>query len=148
MRRSRGVEPIVAAIILIIAAVIAGVLVWMWLSGYVTGTTQAVPSAAQLESLKPEHTYCDSSNIVIYLSNIGGSAVTVTHAYVWGGPSGQISGAKQVNIGVTIGPTEVQSITISAEKVLGNGTFSKGYTYYVKLVTAKRTEVVVSCTVS
>lgn len=51
-RRSLGIEPIVAAILLIVITVIASVLLYMWFSGYLTATTGKVSSMTAPEQFQ------------------------------------------------------------------------------------------------
>ncbi len=52
--KTRGLEPIVAAVLLIVVAVIGAVLVYLWFAGYVTRATSQAEQISASEKLKIE----------------------------------------------------------------------------------------------
>jgi FlaG/FlaF family flagellin (archaellin) len=54
MTKMRGLEPVVAAVLLIVVAVIGAVLVYLWFAGYVTKSTSQAEQMTASERLKIE----------------------------------------------------------------------------------------------
>ena len=84
----RGLEPIVAAVLLIVVAVIGAMLVYVWFTGYVTKATSQADTAATSEKLKIEAAsltvYTNGSGTLkLYMRNIGGDAVKLRGLYVF-----------------------------------------------------------------
>jgi len=52
--KTKGLEPIVAAVLLIVVAVIGAVLVYLWFAGFVTKATSQAEQASASEKLKIE----------------------------------------------------------------------------------------------
>ncbi len=81
----KGLEPIVAAILLIVVAVIGSVLIYLWFSGFVTrGASQAEQLAAGAEKLKIEAASLDAGTqqLTLYVRNLGGTDVNIDTAYI------------------------------------------------------------------
>jgi len=57
-----GIEPIVAAILLIVITVVAAVLLYMWFSGYLTATTGKVSSMSSPEEFQVVAVSLSASN--------------------------------------------------------------------------------------
>jgi flagellin-like protein len=74
----RGIEPIVAAVLLIVVTVIGAVLVYLWFAGYVTKATSQVELMTASERLKIEAANLTSTgNGYLYVRNLGGVNVTL-----------------------------------------------------------------------
>jgi FlaG/FlaF family flagellin (archaellin) len=81
--KTKGLEPIVAAVLLIVVAVIGAVLVYLWFAGYVTKATSQAEQMAASEKLKIEAaSLTTSGSATLYIRNLGGDAVKVVHAYI------------------------------------------------------------------
>jgi len=82
--KTRGLEPIVAAVLLIVVAVIGAVLVYLWFSGYVTRATSQAEQLSAAEQLKIEAVNVSKTNnkVYIYVRNVGDVPINVTSAYV------------------------------------------------------------------
>jgi len=52
--KTKGLEPIVAAVLLIVVAVIGALLIYLWFTGYVTKATSQADQMAASEKLKIE----------------------------------------------------------------------------------------------
>jgi len=81
--KTKGLEPIVAAVLLIVVAVIGAVLVYLWFSGYVTRATSQAEQLSAAEQLKIEAIEIPSAGTVrIYVRNVGTIPIDVASAYV------------------------------------------------------------------
>jgi len=145
--KTKGLEPIVAAVLLIVVAVIGAVLIYLWFAGYVTKATSQAEQMAASEKLKIEAASLTTSPTLqaqLYIRNIGGDTVRLVHAYVL--RPGTISPVCSVpiNPAATIGPGVMSNTTVT----LTGCTINAGYDYVIKIVTQKGTEFAVTVTAS
>lgn len=135
MRARSGVSPIIATMILILIATAAGVLLWIWVSSYVS-SNPATHSALE-ERIKIEAVRVDmrdnSTTITVYVRNIGSTAVNVSSGYVLDVNGNLVMGGPLS--GVVIRPGEVRSVVISSGQTL-----IKGNMYIAKVVTQRGIE--------
>ena len=145
MQKVKGLEPIVAAVLLIVVAVVGAVLIYLWFAGYVTKTTSQAEQMAASEKLKIEAASLTTNGVVtLYVRNLGGDKVNITTAYILRpGTMTPICGpAPPINGTVTINPG-----TLSAVPITFTGcTLSAGNDYVIKIVTQKGTEFAVTVT--
>jgi FlaG/FlaF family flagellin (archaellin) len=153
---TKGLEPIVAAVLLIVVAVIGAVLVYLWFAGYVTKATSQAEQMAASEKLKIEAANLSSASASLYIRNLGGDNATIATVYILRpgtlNPLCVIDGSKvtyykpdgTLGTGINLYPGAVQRVTFS---VSGCG-ISSGYDYVIKLVTKKGTEFAVTVTAS
>ena len=150
--KTKGLEPIVAAVLLIVVAVIGAVLIYLWFAGYVTKATSQAEQMAASEKLKIEAaSLTDGSppQADLYIRNIGGDTVRLVHLYVLKPGSIAPICSKEINPPVVIDPGVVETLTegLSPSDCTG-GTISSGFDYVVKIVTRKGTEFAVTVTAS
>lgn len=135
MRTRLGVSPIIATMILILIATAAGVLLWIWVSGYVSGnpvTHSALDERVKIEAVRVD-VGDNSTTIVIYVRNIGSIAINVSSGYILD-VNGNVV-VEGVFTGSLIRPGEVKQVTITS-----NQTLIRGNMYIVKIVTQRGTE--------
>lgn len=135
MKIRSGVSPIVATVILILIATAAGVLLWVWVSGYVSRnpTAQsALDERIKVEAVRVE-VKTNSSKVIVYVRNVGSVTVNISSGYVLDVNGNLIMGGP-VN-STLVKPGEVGSVVISSEQEL-----IKGNLYIVKIVTQRGTE--------
>jgi len=144
--KTKGLEPIVAAVLLIVVAVIGAVLVYLWFAGFVTKATSQAEQASASEKLKIEAAtlYSTTPNVVLYVRNLGGADVSIVSVYVLLPGSLTPVCYKAVSPAETIYANSLGYLDIN----LGTCTFTAGREYVVKLVTAKGTEFAVTVTAS
>jgi len=145
--KTKGLEPIVAAVLLIVVAVIGAVLVYLWFAGFVTKATSQAEQASASEKLKIEAATLNSNtppNVILYVRNLGGSDVEIVSAYVLLPGSLTPVCYTAVTTGNIIYANSLGYLDIN----LGSCTFTAGREYVVKLVTAKGTEFAVTVTAS
>ena len=133
--KRRGISPVIAVLLLIVIAVAAAILTYVWISGYV-GTLQAQAGAQQLqERIKIDGVEIRDNKITgVYVRNIGDVEVTIDAVYVLD-TSGNILGAT-IGVGATITAAGASHITS-----VSSPTLQEGHTYIVKVVTTRGTEV-------
>jgi len=124
-RNSKALSPIFATLILIAIAVIAGIVVYMFTSGYVstmTGTTAAGQEKVAVTGVDP-------AKSLVYAQNTGSQTVTIVQALVKD-TSGNVVGTPD-NTGGDINAGNVQSISF-----LTTG-LNSGSSYTVTLISSK-----------
>jgi len=145
--KTKGLEPIVAAVLLIVVAVIGAVLIYLWFAGYVTKATSQAESMAASEKLKIEAASltANTRETKLYIRNLGGDTVRLVHAYVL--KPGSISPIclHSINPAETINPGVLSTITLTLPTTC---TLNAGYDYVIKIVTQKGTEFAVTVTAS
>jgi len=161
-RVRRGIEPIVAAILLIVITVVAAVLLYIWFNGYLSSTTSKVsqisaPEELQIVNVAVQYSSGSPSSIVAYIQNVGSIPVTINQAYVLNVTTGNVICAiSSSSMSYNIPPSSPSStgtavpasgLTVpsgtAAELILSISSCSLApNTYYVlKLVTARGTQV-------
>jgi type II secretory pathway pseudopilin PulG len=149
--KTRGLEPIVAAVLLIVIAVIGAVLVYLWFAGYVTRATSQAEQIAASEKLKIEAaslTAGSSSSVELHIRNLGGDATRVVHLYVLKPGSLTPICSRVISPAVVINPGVVGTFTVSLPATSCTSTIDSGFDYVVKIVTQKGTEFAVTVTAS
>jgi archaellum component FlaF (FlaF/FlaG flagellin family) len=156
--KTKGLEPIVAAVLLIVVAVIGAVLVYLWFAGYVTKATSQAEQMAASEKLKIEAaniTLSSKNQAYLYIRNLGGNNVTLATAYIFRPGTinplcvqGSITAyspdsTTKLNPPILI-PGALQLVNFS----VANCGLQSGYDYVIKLVTLKGTEFAVTVTAS
>jgi len=145
--KTRGIEPIVAAILLIVVAVIGAVLVYLWFSGFITRGTSQVEQLQRADKLKIEAASLDATGptIDMYVRNLGSSTANVTDIYILDAgtlsvvchDNSTIAGTAIPSGGVTIGPGQVGHISGS---VPCTSPIASGKEYVIKIATEKGSE--------
>jgi hypothetical protein len=148
--KTRGLEPIVAAVLLIVVAVIGAVLIYLWFAGYVTKATSQAEAMAASEKLKIEAaslTTGATPQAELYIRNLGGDTVTLVLAYIFrpGSISALCYSDDFTPDPPTIDPGSMEIITID---FTGCTAINSGYDYVIKVVTQKGTEFAVTVTAS
>ncbi|MEM3457697.1 archaellin/type IV pilin N-terminal domain-containing protein [Thermofilum sp.] len=126
-----GVSPVIATLLLIVIAVAAAVLAYIWIIGYQGTLTQQASTAQLQERIKIEAVQYTGGTLTVYVRNIGDVNVVIDALYVID-KTGTIIGSSS-GVGLTLTPGQVDSGTVSA-------TLNSGETYTVKAVTEKGTE--------
>ena len=130
--KRRGVSPVIATLLLIVIAVAAAVLTYIWVTGYM-GTLQSQAGAQQVqERIKIEA--IDITNGKVYIRNIGETKVTIAAVYLINSTTGSII-ASNTTTATDISPGDLQSVTLTLDTHMNSGA-----TYIVKAVTNKGTE--------
>ncbi|MCD6458124.1 MAG: hypothetical protein J7K82_04665 [Thermoproteales archaeon] len=138
----KGVSPVIAVLLLIVIAVAAAVLTYLWVLGYI-GTVQSAGGTERLqERLKIEGVKVDTSSdkiSKIYVRNVGDIAFNITAVYL-----SNASGVIKADVNLNVGPVSPGNVeTLDSSDGLSNvasAELSEGVTYIVKVVTASGTE--------
>jgi len=159
--KTKGLEPIVAAVLLIVVAVIGAVLTYLWFAGYVTKATSQAEQMAASEKLKIEAANLTAATrtATLYVRNLGGDNVNLKTAYILrpgtispiciadvASNQGliQVDGAQQ-----PIAPGHLAVVTITfTDAATGTCSLQPGFDYVIKLISAKGTEFAVTVTAS
>jgi len=136
-----GVSPVIAVLLLVVISVIAGTLLYVWLTGYM-GTLQTGVGTEQLkEKIKIEGVKYESSDttgtVTVYVRNIGDTKVTLNAVYLYNASGTVVAADTDEN--VELDPGEVGTIPQTNGNDL-SCTLSSGKTYTVKVVTQRGTE--------
>ncbi|ADM28459.1 conserved hypothetical protein [Ignisphaera aggregans DSM 17230] len=133
MYLKRAISPIVATILLILISIAAGVILWLWISGFIAQTPTAQPALA--ERIRIEAVKVNTTHITIYVRNLGNLDVTISSAYIL-----DIGGVVMdfLNISkTTIPPGEVRPVSAQVDT---SSPYRSGYSYMVKVVTSSGVE--------
>ncbi len=131
----KAVSPIVATVLLIIIAVAAGVLIWVWLHGFAEKNPTAQPTLQ--EQFKIDSVSVSNNIVTAYVRNIGQVADTVSSAYVLDAVSGNTV-CTNTSVGVQINVDQVEPVIINC--TASGYTLISGHTYIVKIVTDRGVE--------
>jgi flagellin-like protein len=126
----RGVSPVIATLLLIVIAVAAAVLVYMWTVGYATQMRPTTPETG--ERLKIEAGVLDSSSgqATLYVRNVGGSPARVKTAYLLTTSQDVIERKDGIDVDIDVGSVQSISISFTSTNV------KKDQTYIVRIVTS------------
>lgn len=140
MKRT-GVSPVIATLLLIVIAVVAAVLAYIWIIGYQGTLTQQATATQLQERIKIEAVgYYSGNKLNASVRNIGDVTVNVTAIYVYNVTTGTVAAYKILtgSNAVVLAPGEVKPVPPIGEEV--TVVLKPGVTYTVKVVTQKGTE--------
>lgn len=152
MRTRRGIEPIVAAILLIVITVVAAVLLYMWFNGYLSTTTSKVSQISAPEELQIVGVNMQSSSsMVVYVQNVGPIPVVINQAYILNATTLNVvcvpaityysippsASSVPATSGVTLSTNQAAAIYLN----LTGCNLTPNQYYVIKLVTARGTQV-------
>uniref|UniRef100_A0A7J2U4M5 Flagellar biosynthesis protein FlaG n=1 Tax=Ignisphaera aggregans TaxID=334771 RepID=A0A7J2U4M5_9CREN len=136
-RLGKGVSPIIATIILVLIAIAAGVMLWLWVSGFITSTPAQQPALNERIKIDAVNISNSKSKLSIYVRNIGSTNVNITAAYILTTSNTAI--AYQTYRNVTILPGQVTTIDMNIPTD-ASANIKSGYAYVAKVVTANGVE--------
>ena len=159
MRKVKGIEPIVAAVLLIVLAVVGAVLLYLWFAGYVTKATSQAEQISATERLSIEAANLSSTTDVsyLYVRNLGGSNVTLATAYLLkpGTVSPLCTNASAIAVyrGLSTTTSTVSTLYPGQDQLVRinfgtSCTITSGYSYVIKIVTQQGTQFAVTVTAS
>jgi flagellin-like protein len=132
----KAVSPVVATVILVLISVVAGVMLWLWVSGFTSAATAQQPALNErikIDSVKVDET---KSELNVYVRNVGSIPVTISSVYIVTYNGTYVEGSSQLSGTTTISPGDVSEITMSV--TLGN--YQPGVIYTVRVVTKNGVE--------
>ena len=136
MKFVKGISPVIATIILVLIAVVAGVLLWLWTSGF----TSALPAQQQVlyERIKIEGVKVTkdggTTSITAYVRNVGNVEVKISTVYILK-PDGTIVEEHNLASATSVSPGNFATVEVTVTK-----TYTAGYVYTIKVVTANGAE--------
>jgi len=143
----RGIEPIVAAILLIVITVVAAVLLYMWFSGYLTATTGRVSSMSSPEEFQVVAVSLSASKgLSAYVQNTGSTTITITGVYILNATTNSLICSVPIS-STSIPPGSTADVTNSSNFFSSCG-LSVGQNYLIKFVTTEGTQYTVSVVAS
>ena len=143
--KTRGIEPIIAAVLLIVIAVIGAVLIYLWFTGYITRATSQAEQISASEKLKIEAAeITDDPVFAAFVRNLGGDTARVVHVYVLRPGSITPVCSADVDPPVVINPGDVVVVSVDLSSI--GCPIVSGFDYVVKIVTQKGTEFAVTIT--
>ncbi len=127
----KGVSPVIATLLLILIAVAAAVLVYMWVTGYVR--TTATGGEEMAERIKIEAVSVSGSTLLTaYVRNVGDVTATIDAIYVID-RSGSIVGSSP-NLSSEVSVGSVTTVTVNGV------TLTRGQHYTLRVVTKSGVE--------
>jgi flagellin-like protein len=126
----KAVSPVVATVILVLISVVAGVMLWLWVSGFTSSATAQQP--ALNERIKIEAVEVSGNTVTVYVRNVGSITVKINGTYLYD-YTGKCIGANTAT-NLERAPGEAGSVTVTAPAT-GTDRPQSGYTYSVKVVT-------------
>jgi hypothetical protein len=141
--KTRGIEPIIAAVLLIVVAVIGAVLVYLWFAGYITRATSQAEQISASEKLKIEAaSLTTTGSVTLHVRNLGSDTARIVHIYILKAGSITPVCSQSLSSPVVINPGSVESFT----RTVSPCTLDAGFDYVVKIVTQRGTEFAVTVT--
>jgi flagellin-like protein len=135
--KRRGVSPVIATLLLIVIAVAAAVLTYIWVTGYmgkVTGTVEQTSTQHLQEKIKINAISVSNTDVTLSVANIGDTDVTISGAYVLTQGGTSVCSLSLSTSPISIPKGGTQDVTIS------DCSLTPGTTYIAKAVTSKGTE--------
>jgi flagellin-like protein len=136
-RLGKGVSPIIATIILVLIAIAAGVMLWLWVSGFIISTPAQQPALNERIKIDAVNISSTGSILSIYVRNMGSTNVNITAAYILTTSNTAI--AYQTYSNVMIPPGQVTKINMNIPTT-ASANIKSGYAYVAKVVTANGVE--------
>ena len=140
MKFVKGISPVIATIILVLIAVVAGVLLWLWTSGFTSALPaqqQALYERIKIEGVKTQTTTQSGQQVkqvTAYVRNVGNVDVKISTVYILY-PNGTIIEVPNLASAISVSPGSVAKVTVTVTQ-----TYTAGYAYVIKVVTANGAE--------
>jgi len=130
-KNTRAISPVIATLLMIAIAVVASLVTYAWVMGYMNFTTEKTGKAIQIQSVA--YPSAGGQTFTIYVQNVGDSDLTLSSVFINGaaatgawapspalikGNTASIPALASINV-----PTGVQSVTIKVTTT--DGTFSQ-----------------------
>jgi flagellin-like protein len=139
----RGVSPVIATLLLIVIAVAAAVLVYMWVIGYTAQMKPTTPEVSERLKIEAGNLTIVNNDVVakLYVRNVGGTPVYINWSYL-------LTAAQDVVATADVSSIQVDYIAASSKALEAGATYKvivtfsnaksytrAGQTYIVKIVT-------------
>jgi flagellin-like protein len=137
----KGISPIIATVILVLIAVAAGVMLWLWVSGFTSAMPaeqQALNERIRIDAVKVEDRSGGNKDVTIYVRNIGKTDVAIGAAYILDTSNTIIASNTTIRSKSIppISPGSVEEVEVEVSSVQ----LRSGYAYVAKVVTINGVE--------
>jgi flagellin-like protein len=135
----KGISPIIATVILVLIAVAAGVMLWLWVSGFTSAMPaeqQALNERIRIDAVKVKDGGGGNKIVTIYVRNIGKTDVAIGAAYILDTSNIIIASNTDAGSMPQISPGSVEEVEVEVSSVL----LKSGYAYVAKVVTINGVE--------
>ena len=129
--KKKAISPVIATLLLILIAIAASILVYIWVTGYASSVTGAEATQLQ-EKIKIDAVSVNSSATTVYVRNIGEVKVTITDIYIVDSITSEIVNHTSFT-NEQIDPGKVEALTVKTS-------LKSGHTYIAKVVTSNGVE--------
>jgi len=143
-RNKKGIEAIVGAVLLIVITVVAAVLLYLWFTGYLTGTASKAPQINTVQQfIVTGASITSSGTVTAYVENTGNVPVTIVQANVLNAENGAVvcTAAVGGTGSGTSSPTSLSATSVSSSGSVGTVSFtcpsssiSSGQSYTIQLI--------------
>jgi archaeal type IV pilus assembly protein PilA len=132
-RETRAISPVIATLLMIAIAVVASLVTYAWVMGYMNFTTEKTGKAIQIQSVSNQTTGAPAADtLTIYVQNVGDSAVkfTANSVYINGAAvnsnatSTLAAGSTNAIVASWKQPAGTVSFTVDLKVTTEDGTFS------------------------
>ncbi|HZD12291.1 MAG TPA: hypothetical protein VE177_02070 [Candidatus Binatus sp.] len=145
LKDKRGIDTILAALLMVVIVVVASVMVYAWSTGLL-GALMVTPQVGKESMVLENSAFSNSTSATLYVRNTGSASATLVTYYVkdstnaqysrtgWTGPSNQAPNALMtiyVNIGASCG---------SCTPASNNFVYTTGNSYTVIVVTSRNNQ--------
>ena len=148
LKGKKGIDTILAALLMVVIVVVASVMVYAWSTGLL-GTLLVHPTVGQenLNYVSNSAAFSNSTSVTAYINNLGTANATLATYYVkdangntyqYNYPSAVVTIAPNTNVPVTfkIGTTSCPSCVLTGTAF----TFTSGYQYTVLMITSRNNQ--------
>ena len=131
-KNDKGISPIIATLLLIAIAVVASLVVYAWVMGYIGFQTNNTGSAVQIQSVTFSGTSPNEKVATVYLQNVGSNTITLTPStclYINGAQDAGASGPTSLPAGNTATITSASAVTLASGQMVTVKVTTAGGTY-------------------
>ena len=154
LKDKKGIDTILAALLMVVIVVVASVMVYAWSTGLL-GTLLVHPTTGQenLNYVANSGAFSSGTNVTAYINNLGTSNATLATYYVKDSNGNSYQYSYNTGAGPTIAPNKSVAINFpigsSCTGCTLSGspyTFTSGYSYTVLMITTRNTQFTFSVT--
>ncbi len=134
-KNGKAISPIIATLLLIAIAVVASLVVYAWVMGYIGFQTSNTGSAVQVQSVTFTGTPTSEKVATVYLQNVGTNTVTIVSAqclYINGvqdasatSSTSSLAAGSTAIITSASGPSLISGQTVTIKVTTQGGTYSQ-----------------------
>jgi len=121
LKDKKAVSPVIAVLLMVAIAVVAALITYSWVTGFVTTTTTKAGHAIQIQAVS-----FGSNNMTVYVQNVGTGSVTLVNTVFVNGKGYSVTWSD-----TSLSEGEVAYTTGTGVR---SGTVTSGTTYTVRVV--------------